>query len=569
MRLLYCAGLLLALVAPPSAAGQAASDDRVKELIRLALEARQPTPAAPQSDTAVVAVDLGLDEAVKRALDRNLDIAVERLNPETYDLAIAALDSNYRPTLNSMFGTRSTVTLPTSQLTGGDRVSDNTVSYNTGLSQNFKWGGGALAFTFNNSRQDSSNLFAVRNPNYRSSIQAVFVQPLLRGFRTDATRSQLLITRLNQDISETQLRATVANTLSNVRNAYWDLLYTVQAVDVARRSLDLARKLIEDNQARVEVGTMAPIDVVQAEAEGATRRQTLAQAEANWHTAELALKQLIVGGTDDPLWRAPINPVDQPTFAPVPVDLEAAVRTALDRRTDLYQAKKQLESNDVSMRLLVNQILPALDLTATYGLAGLGGTQIRRSSGLGGQILDTIPGGYVDALRNIGHLDAPNWNLQLNLSFPIGQSAADANVARARIQTRQTQAQIRALELQVATEVTNAALQLESGLKRVEAATAARELAQKRLEAEQSKFEVGMSTNFFVVQAQRDLADAQIAELRALLDYRKAQVEFERVQETTSSRGGITAIAIGGGGASTATRTAVTTGGGGGGGGDR
>jgi outer membrane protein TolC len=138
-------------------------------------------------------------------------------------------------------------------------------------------------------------------------------------------------------------------------------------------------------------------------------------------------------------------------------------------------------------------------------------------------------------LRN---LDYPSWNLQVNVSYNLFGSQADAQYARARVQRNQSQARLRALELQVATEVTNAALNVQSNLKRVEAAVAARELAEKRLEAEQSKFEVGMTTNFFVVQAQRDLRDAQNAELRALADYRKSLVVFERVQEAPGGGGG-------------------------------
>jgi outer membrane protein TolC len=431
------------------------------------------------------------------------------------------------------------------------------------MAQNFKWGGSSLSVGFRNSKIDSSNVFETRNPKYQSSITAAFVQPLLRGFKTDATRTQLRVTAINQAISEIQLEATINNTLANVRNAYWDLVFAVQAVDVARRSLELADKLVTDNRARVEIGTMAPIDVVQAEAEAATRRQTLAQAEATWLNAELALKRMIVSGTDDPIWTARLNPVDRPSFAPETVDLQGAIKNALASRTDIAQAKRTLESNDVSLRNLVNQTLPALDLTASYGLAGLGGTQFQRQ-GLGSsQILNTVPGGYVDALRNIYGFDAPSWNLQLNLSYPIGTSAAQANVARARLQTQQTQAQLKALELQVATDVTGVALQLQSNLKRVEAATAAREFAQKRLEAENSKFEVGMSTNYFVVQAQRDLADAAITELRALLDYRKSQVDFERVQRTALARAGISVVSGGGGGTGSGATTTATAGGGG------
>jgi outer membrane protein TolC len=293
---------------------------------------------------------------------------------------------------------------------------------------------------------------------------------------------------------------------------------------------------------------MAPLDVVQAEAEVATRRQALAQAEATWRTTELALKRLIVNGTDDPLWRAAVRPTDRPTFAPEPLDVEGAVRRALEGRTDLAQARKTIESNDVTLRFLGNQRLPALDLTATYGAQGLGGTQfIRQGSGLGSQIIGTVPGGYANAWNTLTGRDYPTWNLQLNVSYPIGGSAAEAQYARARVQRNQSAAQLRAMELQVATEVTNAALQVENSLKRHEAATAARQLAQTRLEAEQSRFDVGLSTNFFVVQAQRDLSTAQNSELRALLDYRRALVGYARVQEAPQARGGgITTVNAGG-----------------------
>ena len=167
--------------------------------------------------------------------------------------------------------------------------------------------GGAAArysMTFGNTRVAQSDLFATRNPALNTNLNAVYVQPILRGFKTDATRTQLRVTAINQDISEIQLDTTINNTLANVRNAYWDLLFAQQAVRVAQSSLELAEKLITDNRARVEIGTMAPIDVVQSEAEAATRRQTLATAEATLLTAELALKRQIVSGTNDPLWSA-------------------------------------------------------------------------------------------------------------------------------------------------------------------------------------------------------------------------------------------------------------------------
>jgi outer membrane protein TolC len=213
----------------------------------------------------------------------------------------------------------------------------------------------------------------------------------------------------------------------------------------------------------------------------------------------------------------------------------------------VLQARRQLESTDITLRYFRNQTLPALDAVASYGLQGLGGTQfIRQGSGLGSVIIGTIPGGFGDALSAIGRASFPTWNVSLNLTYPLFGSSADAQYARARVQRQQTLAQIKALELQVATEVTSAALQVQSNLRRVEAAGAARSLAERRLEAEQSKFEVGLSTNFFVVQAQRDLQDAQNTELRALLDYQKSLIDFERVQETSLQGAGVSVVTGGG-----------------------
>jgi outer membrane protein len=547
-RLVCTRGALTAAVVVATALpvpAQAPSDARVRELLSQALAQAQPAsaPILPEGPS----VNVTIDEAVARALERNLDIAVERLTPQTFDYQLAGILSAYAPTVTGLVGQNNVVQLPTSQLVGGQRVSQDAGTYNFGLTQRTPWGGGTFQATWNNRRQESTNAFNTFNPQFNSSLLLSFTQPLLRGFRVDSTRQQLRVTRINRDISEIQLKQTITNTLASVRNAYWDLAAAIRAVDVARRSLALAEKLVEDNQIRVEVGTLAPIDVVQAEAEAATRRQALAQAEASWRTTELALKRLIVSGTDDALWGASLNPVDRPSPMAASIDIEAAVTRALADRTDLARARKQLESSNTTLGLLGNQKLPALDLLASYGMQGIGGTRFVREGGLGGQVTDEIPGGYGDALRLLRNREYPNWTVQLTLSYPIGTSSADAQHARAKILLAQAQTQIRQVELQVATEVTNIALQVMSNQKRVEAAMAARELAQRRLEAEESKFEVGMSTNFFVVQAQRDLVDAEVTELRALLDYAKSLVDFERSQQTSLTSGGITVVTAGGG----------------------
>jgi outer membrane protein TolC len=569
---------LLALAASPASA-QLTSEARIRALMRLAAERVAAAPGAPAqapasqapaaaADTRPV-VRLSLDDSVRLALERNLDIAVQRLNPQISDIAIASLRAAYHPTLTSTLAQQSTTQAPVNQLQlsqGGAGVDTTITTYNGGLAQSLPWGGGTVQATLNNDRQFTNSNNAFYNPRFQSIWTFSLTQPVLRGFRIDSTRQQLQVTRINRDVSDVQLRASITNTLSNVRNAYWDFVFATEAMEVARQSLELATKLVQDNQTRVQVGTMAPIDVVQAQSEEATRRQALVTAESNTRTTELALKRLIVSGTEDPNWSATLLPTDRPEFRPEAIDVEAAIRRALSERTDLAIAKKNVEGNDVTLKYLNNQLLPQADLQVNYGAQGVGGPFLQRSQTgiLGSDVTTIVPGGIADAFSTLFRNSYPRWTVQMNLSYPIGQSAQEAAVARARVQLNQVQAQLKQIELQVATEVTNAAITARNAAESVQAAQAARELSQRRLEAEQSKFEVGMSTNYFVVQAQRDLADAQNSELRAVLDYRKALVELDRVQQTTLQSANITILNAGGGGTTTAVTAAATTTGGGG-----
>ena len=525
------------LLALATTAGAQSSDD---SLVGLATRAAARL-AVIQTPGSGPRTDLTLEDAIARALERNLDIAVQRLNPLVVDLNLAQALSAYSPTFDTSLSTNSSTSPSSTQLDGGQRVVSDRKVINTGITQAVAWGGGRYTVDFNNNRNASTNTFSSFNPSYRSSFQGSYTQPLLRGFRIDSTRQQIQVTRINRDIADIDLRQLLTNTVSSVQDAYWDLVYATGTLEVQRQALELAETLIRDNEARVEIGTMAPIEIVSARSEAAQRRQSLAQAEQNLATAELALKQLIVGGTADEYWAATLNPVDLPTLEVPPIDLEEAIRTALDERTDIARSRRQLAINNVNLSSLSNSRLPAVDLVGTYQLQGQGGTRFNRT-GLGGSVFQEIPGGIGDAFNQLYDVDFPTWNIQLNVSYPLGQSAADAQYARARIQVQQVQAQLRQLGLQVATEVTNAVLQIQGVARRIEASTAARELATEQLAAEQSKFAAGLQTNFFVVQAQRDLATAQDTELRAILDQQKALVEFDRVQRTSLSGAGISIV---------------------------
>jgi outer membrane protein TolC len=482
-------------------------------------------------------VTLTLEDAVKRALENNLDIAVQRIGLQTYDVDIASIRSVYSPTLSSVVSSSSSKNASTSTISGGQTgatINNSTFLFNGGLTQDVPWAGGAFNLQLDNRRSETSNTTATINPQYNPTWSAAYNQPLLRDFKIDTTRQQLLVTRINQDISDIQLRQVTVNTIANVRNAYWDFVFTVQSVETSRQSLALAEELYRNNQAKVEIGTMAPIDVVQAQAQVAAQRQLLVSAEGAQRTAEIALKRLIVSGTNDPLWSSSIDPTDRPDFAPEPVDVAAAVQRALSARTDVLRARKDLEANDVTLRYLQNQRLPQVDLQTRYASTGIGGNRLI-TSGDGvnrGEIIGVDPGGYLDALNTLFRNQLPTWSIGLNMTYNIGTSAADASVARARIQQNQIEVQLRQIDLQVTSDVNNAAIQVQNTAERVQAAQAARDLAQQQLDAENSKFSVGMSTNFQVVQFQRDLSNALNNELQAVLEYRRAVVEFDRVQQT-------------------------------------
>ena len=486
--------------------------------------------------------DLSLDDAVQRALERNLDIAVQRIAPLVQDMAVATASAAFLPFASSGFGLNQ-ATVPNRSLFDGGGLRGQPIvndrgSYNLGIGQQVKWGGGRYDVTWDTTRWESTNIFSTFNPSFGANMTLQYTQPLLRGFRTDARRTELVVSHLNRDISDIDLEETVINTLANVSLSYWDLVYARAAVGVQRQALKLAEQLVADNRARVEVGTMAPIDVVQARAEAAARRQLLAQAVETQRTTELALKELIVGGTSDELWLMEINPTDQPRVEATPVDLQEAVHAALEQR--------QLDMNEATLDNLRNSTLPALDLIGSYQLTGQGGPRLVPAGNsfedIFGGVGGIIPGGYRDALHNIANADYPIWSIQLQMTYPLGRSADQAAYERGRLELQQNRAQIRRIELRIASEVTNAALRIASIRERIEAATASRELAEEQLQAEESKFEVGLSTNFFVLQSQRDLATAQDAELRAILDYQRALIEFERTQRASLGAAGIALV---------------------------
>jgi outer membrane protein len=502
-----------------------------------------PTPATPTArglEPTGPARPLSIDEAVKLALESNLGIQVERFNPELQDLNTAQILSNYTPVFGAGVFTQSQDNPPNSFLSGAsDTVSTDNFGFTSSVQKLFTWGMDA-AVAFDSGRSTSNNAFSSFDPTLEGNLAVTVVQPLLRNFKFDTIKQQLFQSRKNREIADVDLRQTVALTSQTVRLAYWDYVYAINALKVAQQTLDLAQESLRNTRSRVEIGTLAPIDIVQAESEVASREEAVILAEAQIGQAEDQLRSLIYDPKEPDFFNIRLEPTDQAPFVVQEVDVTAAVQNALRDRTDLVAARKRLEITDYNVRYFRNQALPFLDARLDYNSTGLGGTQLVRdpnSPEFPPPVIGEINRSYSDVIADIFGFNFPTWRLSLNVTYPIGNSNADASLARTRVEKTQAETSLRQLELTIATQVRDAGRQLVANAKRVEATRAASLLAERRLEAEEKKFAAGMSTSFEVFQAQRDLALARSNQLRAVLDYTQSQVTFETIQVAPTGGG--------------------------------
>jgi outer membrane protein len=494
---------------------------------------------------------LSIDEAVALALEQNLDLQVERLNPQVQDYAISVASSSWTPNFQSTMTTRTQSNVPQDIFSGGSQsvVTNDSVSTTTGVNQLLPWGGTYQA-GWSSGRVTTNFDYSAFQPQLNSTFQAAFSQPLLRDFKIDAVRQQYLVSKKNREISDVQLIESVAQTGRNVRNAYWDLVFARNNLDVQRQSLTLASQSLRDNRSRVEIGTMAPIDIIEAQAEVARREEAVILAEANISRAEDRLRSLISNPSQPDFWTMRLEPTDVASFTPVNVDVDAAVRAALDRRTDLSTSQKSIEANDISIRYLRNQSLPDVRANVNYSALGIGGTQRRFEQVIPGQpaiVASQTERSFMSVLGDAFGGAYPTWNVNVQLSYPIGRSVAEANLARARLQNQQAEKQLESQKLNVATQIRDLARNVQTNGKRVEATRSARALSEERLRAEEKKFQAGMTSSFLVFQAQRDLSQARNNELQAIIDYLKSVVDFQTAQDAPlAGGGGVQPIGTGG-----------------------
>jgi outer membrane protein TolC len=496
----------------------------------------QTRPTIPPSAQAGGTVrPMSIDEAVATALEQNLDLQVQRITPQLRDLDIAGFRANYTPNFNTSMNLVDQTQPPSSLLAGNtSQLTTGRSNLDFGISQLVPWYGSSYNVQWANGRTTTNNIYTNFDPQLTGNFSANFTQPLLRNFKIDGVRQQLLVSEKNREISDTQLQQSIANTVRSVRNAYYDLMYAIGNLNVQQQSLELARQSLKDNRARVEIGTMAPLDIVQAEAEVATREEAVIIAEAAIERQQDAVRALVFNPQSPDFWTARIQPTESVTFQPTVVDIDGAVQNALAQRTDLAVARKNIEANDVNIRYFDNQSMPELNASVNYAAQAIGGVGILRgpSNGLEpGPIVGTRERSYWDTLGVLFGGDFPGWTFSLDLTYPIGRSTAETSEARARLLQSQNQRSLAALELDVATQVREVARNVQTNAKRVEATRASRALAEKRLEAEEKKYQAGMTSSFFVLQAQRDLNVARNSELLALVEYAKSVVNYGAVQQ--------------------------------------
>jgi len=537
----------------------------------------QQTPAPPlQSEPAVpprlgVSSDnpltLSLEQVIEMALANSNDLAVSRFDTEIAALDVVAAQGAYDPLLAS-FNFYDRQVVPVTSLIGGGangKLTQASASGNIGTRGLTPWGGGRFEADLRSSRVTSDNLFTTFSPQYSSSLQGRYTQPLLRGFRFDQPRRQIAIARRRTDLSDADLRLRATEVITAAEQTYWTLAFARRNLEVQAQAVQQARAQVESNRRQVEQGVLAAIDVVEAETQAAVFEQEVYRAQEALTRAENALKLLILPGRESTSWSRPISPATSLRADLPPVTLEEAVRQALARRPETARLEAAAAIIDVNERFFKDQTRPQADLIGTYTLGGLAGELVARNSnpltagnavlqervnllsqlsGLSalpeppplGSVPEGLTGSLGQSLRNLFEGRYPSARIDLQLSLPIRNRTAEANLARTLLERAQIERQRAQLTQFIEADVRNALQSMESVRARVAAAAVARRSAQEQYESEQRRFQAGLSTVFLVSQRQTAFVAAQARELQAETDLRNAIAAFHRAAGGTLER---------------------------------
>jgi outer membrane protein TolC len=477
---------------------------------------------------------LSLDDAIVRALKNNLNVAAEVINPELSGALLSQAKQFYMPTLTFGFTGYQYAQPATWSLQNAGTYIQKFTDSNVGVVQQIPFGG-SLSASLDYQWTRNNQLFQNFNPSYTGNLSFTLTQPLLRNFGWQVSRKQIIVAQNSLDVSRSQFKTTLITTVFNVEQAYWNLVYAIENLQTQQQSLDLGRDLLTKTKKEVEVGQKAPIEVLNAEATVARREADILQAEAQVKTSRNQLRALLNLDADPAAKGMTIMPSDEPVFKPFHITYDEALQRALAHRPDLEATRFGIETNKLNLTVARNQLLPQLDLKFTKTSPGVTGDQLlyQDNDPFTGIVVGTIPGQPSQALKDAFRFLYNNWTVGLTLTIPFGDMVGRANYAYAKLDLEQGQAKLKNQEQQISLDVSNAVLNLETAAKAVDAYRVARELAEKQLEAEMKKLNVGMSTNYFVLQYQNDLATARSSELQALVNYNVALAQIAEVTGTT------------------------------------
>ena len=509
-------------------------------------------PTTPESYTDRVraegaVLEMTLRDAIRLALTNNLELEIENYNEDLNRQRVYGTRGFYDPVLRFSVSLNSTERPSTSILDAGAAIPTTIFKnwrFDTQVAQNVP-GGGTASLDFNNNRNTTNSAFTFINPQFGSNFSLSLTQPLWRGFRETQTERQLKILNLDTQISDSQFKQRVSEIIQLVENQYWELVFAVENYEARRRSLDLAIVQYRNNQKRVEIGVMAPIEITSSRAEVATREQEMIQSEVQIINAQNNLKRHLAPDPRAPLWNLTILPVEQPQVREVLIPMETAIETALTRRPEVEQLVLERGKVDVDRRYYRKDGKPAVNLRlglTSQGTAGqvLGSVPVDTTGdGVPDTVVPGVPltgnpffGNFTDAWGQAFGFDYLSYVAAVDVELPLRNRNNEAQLAQVAIGERQLQSRLRNLQQLIMVDVRNAFEEIHTRKKGLEAARVARELSDEQLQGENKRFEAGLSTNFEVLRYQRDLVDAQVRELRAMVDLQLALTALRKAMFT-------------------------------------
>jgi outer membrane protein len=457
---------------------------------------------------------------------------------------------SFDPILTGNLQFERSTTLPTSAFADPTPTHQHSTIADFSYSQGFS-SGTNLSVGFNNSRLTTDATVLKFNPSLSSSFRATVNQHLLQGFGFLPNTRFIRIAKNNREISDVAFRLQVITTINQIQNIYWDLVNAYENVRVQEESVRLADKTLADNKKQVEIGTLAPIEVVRAQSVVATNQQSLIVARTNLELQQLLIKNALSRTLVDPTLAeaevVPTSTMDLPqTESAVPV--QNLINDALTHRPELAESRIDLANREITNKSARNALLPSLDAFAFYGGTGLGGipnpANFCGAPNAPDPPLCTLPGqltaqGYGSTLNQLVNSTAPDKGMGLTLTIPLRNRSAQADQVRSELEYRQAQMRLQQLENQVRIEVRNAQFAVTQNRAAVESAQAAVALARESLDAEQKKYALGASTTTLVLQAQRDMAQAQSNQVTSISNYQKSRVELDRAIGLTLDHNGV------------------------------